>query len=207
MKLYTILTPSHRELYENYFLKSIPNEFDLITIDIPQECPTGEFYKEGWSQTCYRKVQLYEQACRENQGHTFVFSDVDIQFFGNIKQTLLDELGDCDIACQNDTGPYYCSGFWICKANERTLEMFTKMRENYELEDQTTLNKYIHMVKSKFLSKKFFTIAHLTNSVWQGEDFNLTYDILVHHSNWTAGINNKIKLLDKVKEKMNKKNG
>ncbi len=171
-------------------------------MEIPQECPTGEFYKEGWDKTCYRKVELYEKACVENQGELFAFSDVDIQFFGNVKETMIEELGDYDIACQNDTGHYYCSGFFICRGNERTLNMFSKMKKNYESEDQTTLNRHIHMVKSKFLSRKFFTIGHLTYSVWKGTDFNIPYPILIHHSNWVEGIENKIKLLDIVRKKV-----
>ena len=56
MKLYVIFTESHRKLYEDYFLKTLPNEFEWVPLEIPQECPTGEFYKEGWDKTCYRKV-------------------------------------------------------------------------------------------------------------------------------------------------------
>ena len=75
------------------------------------------------------------------------------------------------------------------------------MKKNYSLEDQTTLNKHIHMVKSKFLSNKFFTIGQLIH-VWRGQDFEIPYSILMHHANWTEGIDNKIRLLDKVKEKV-----
>jgi hypothetical protein len=205
MKLYTIYSPSHKRLYKDFFLKSLPNEFEVISEEIKQECPTGEFYKEGWNLTCYRKIELFIKACEENLGNHFVFSDVDIQFFGNIKQTLLDEIGDFDIACQNDTAHFYCSGFFICKANEKTLHMFKEMQRNYVNEDQTSLNLNIHLVKSKFLSKKFFTIAHLTGSPWNGEDFNLPYDILMHHANWTVGTQNKTNLLERVREKMMQK--
>jgi hypothetical protein len=202
MKLYVIFTPSHRNLYENYFLKTLPNDFELVPLEIPQECPTGEFYKEGWDKTCYRKVEIYEKACEENQGKLFAFSDVDVQFFGNIKETMIEELGDYDIACQNDTGLYYCSGFFICNANERTLNMFNMMKKNYNKEDQTSLNEQIHLVRSKFLSRRFFTVAHSTNSVWTGQDFYVPSDILMHHANWTAGIDNKIRLLDLVRKKV-----
>jgi hypothetical protein len=144
---------------------------------------------------------LFHKACEENQGELFAFSDVDIQFFGNVKETMIKELGDYDIACQNDTAQYYCSGFFICRGNESTLNMFSEMKKNYEAEDQTTLNRHIHMVKSKFLSNKFFTIGHILG-LWTGQDFNIPYPILIHHSNWTAGIENKIKLLDIVRKKV-----
>ena len=202
MKLYTIYTESHKNMYENYFLKTLPNEFEVISAEIPQDCPTGEFYKEGWDKTCYKKTELYLRACEENMGETFAFSDVDIQFFGNIKETLLEELGDFDIACQNDTSHYYCSGFFVCRGNERTLNMFREMVKNYDREDQTTLNNHIHLVKSKFLSNKFFTIGHLLNTAWTGQEFDIKHDILMHHSNWVIGIDNKIKLLDLVRKKV-----
>ena len=99
MKAYTIFTPSHKILYSDYFLPTLPDEFDLIPLEIPQECKTGSFYSEGWSKTCYRKVELFYQACKENFGDIFVFYDPDIQFFGNVKNLLIEELGDYDIAC------------------------------------------------------------------------------------------------------------
>lgn len=202
MKLYTMFTNSHKEMYENYFLPSLPDEFELVAIEMPQECSSGFFYSAGWSETCFRKIEIFIKACEENENDTFVFSDVDIQFFGNIKDTLVSELGDFDIACQNDTGNYYCSGFFICRSNDRTLNMFKSMRDNYHKEDQTSLNENIHLCKSKFLSRKFFTIAHITNAVWKGEDVYVPEFILMHHANWTEGIDNKKKLLDMVKNKM-----
>jgi len=205
MKIYTIYSISHEKLFNNYFLKTLPDEFELISKKMSQECATGEFYSEGWDKACYQKVQFFIKACQENLGTHFIYSDVDIQFFGKIKQTMIEELGDYDIACQNDTGSYYCSGFFICKANDRTLNMFKTMSENYNSEDQTTLNQQIHLVKSKFLSRRFFTVAHSTNSVWNGQDFYLPNDILMHHANWTSGIDNKIKLLDFVRKKFEKK--
>ena len=200
MKLYTIFSPSHKEIYEDFFLKTIPNEFEIITTEIEQDCPTGEFYQEGWDRTCFLKVELFIKACEENMGNHFVFSDVDIQFFGNVKEVLLQEIGDYDIACQNDTGPYYCSGFFICMANERTLNLFREMKKNYVKEDQTTLNNNIHLVKSKFLSHRFFTVGHSIGRPWTGQAFQMPADLLVHHANYTVGVPNKILLLKTVRQ-------
>lgn len=206
MKLYTIYTPSHRYFYDNYFIKTLPDEFELISTEIPQECESGHFYKEGWDKTCYKKVEFFLKACEENMGDIFVYSDVDVQFFGKIKGVLIKELGHFDIACQNDTETHYCSGFFICKANKKTLNMFRAMKENYDTEDQKTLNTHIHMCNSKFLSNKFFTIGHLKNSVWNGQDFEIPYKILVHHADYTEGVENKIKLLNLVRGKVNSRN-
>ena len=202
MNLYSIFTPSHRHMYENYFLTSIPDEFKLHIKEIPQECPTGSFYEEGWDKTCFRKVELFEEICKENFGETFIFSDVDIQFFGKIKDVMIDELGDLDIACQDDITTY-SSGFFICRCNDRTLKMFQNMKEFYNKEDQTSLNDQIHICNHKFLSRRFFTFGHVVPRPWNGEDFHIPDDILIHHANWVVGIEDKIRILDLVKDKVN----
>ena len=43
MKVYTTYTPSHKIMYDNYFLKTLPDEFDVHAYEIPQECDTGIF--------------------------------------------------------------------------------------------------------------------------------------------------------------------
>lgn len=204
MNLYTIYTPSHEVFYLDYFLKTLPDEFNVIATQIPQECVTGEFYSDGWNKTCYRKVELFYEACRKNMGKMFFFSDVDIQFFGNIKQTLIKELGDFDIACQDDLSQF-SSGQFICRCNDRTLSLFTNMKKMYRLEDQATLNDQIGICKHKFLSRRFFTSGQvITASHWTGQDFDIPDNILSHHSNWVKGIDDKIKVLDIVRDKFNK---
>ena len=64
-------------------------------------------------------------------------------------------------------------------------------------------NYNITVKKHKFLSKRFFTFGHIVPRPWNGEDFDIRNDILVHHANWVAGIDNKIKILDLVREKFN----
>ena len=202
MKLYTTFTPSHKILYEDYFLKTLPDEFDLHVVeDDEQSCPTGAFYQEGWDKTCYKKVELFIKACQESMGGHFFYCDVDVQFFGNIVEQLLLELEDCDIACQDDITTF-SSGVYICKASETTLKMFETMKDNYNKEDQTTLNDHIHMCKHKKLSHKFFTFGHVVPRPWQGEEFEIPKDILVHHANWVVGIENKMRIMDYVKEQL-----
>ena len=206
MKVYTTFTPSHKVLYENYFLKTLPDEFEVKAYEIPQECNSGDFYSDGWDKTCYRKVELFYKACEENMGDIFVYLDVDIQFFGNIKNILIEELGDFDIACQDDIS-HACSGQFICRCTDRTLNMFANMKEHYRLEDQTTLNDHIWLCRNKFLSRRFFSFGHVMTKPWSEEDFNIPENIVSHHANWVIGIDNKIKIMDIVREKYNKMKG
>jgi hypothetical protein len=204
MNIYTFLTPSHKFLYENYFLKTLPPTFRLNPLDIEhQYCESASFLDKGWTQTTINKIILLIKACEENMGKYFVYSDVDVQFFDkNICNLLMQEIEDKDIACQDDN-TLYCSGFFICNANDRTLKLFNKIycSWNHKDSDQKMLNKYLYLCKSKKLSNKFFTVGQILKKHWTDEVFTLPPDICLHHANWTVGIENKIKLLNLVKDK------
>lgn len=206
MNIYTTYTPSHKILYDNFFLKTLPVCFNLnVFEDNEQLCTSGEYYSDGWTKTTKKKIDLFVKICEENFGNYFFYCDVDVQFFdNNIKDILLQEIGDKDIACQNDVNSY-CSGLFICKSNHKTLNMFRYMQRtyNYIEDDQKCLNKALFMCKHKKLSKKFFTSGFET-SVWRGQHFNVPNDIVMHHANWTVGVRNKVSLLNFVKAEYNK---
>jgi hypothetical protein len=67
-------------LYENYFLKSLPDEFEVIHEEIPQDCNSGNFYDNGWDLTCYKKIEFYEKAVKlklptETQQEEYIFQE------------------------------------------------------------------------------------------------------------------------------------
>lgn len=59
----------------------------------------------------------------------------------------------------------------------------------------------INMCKPKKLSRRFFTIGHILKGKWNGQDFVLPKNIVMHHANFTIGCRSKIQLLDLVKNK------
>jgi hypothetical protein len=202
MKIYTYYTESHKEMFENYFSKTI-QDLEMVSYYGEQECASGSYYQDGWKKTTMKKVDVFIKACEENQGDIFVYSDVDIQFFGPLKETLIQELGDYDIAIQNDYLGGMCSGFFVCKGNERTLKMFESMKSNEDLylEDQHALNMNLNFVKFKPLSHRFWTFG-IYKTQWKNQNFDIPDDILMHHANWTEGLNNKYTLLNVVRNKM-----
>jgi len=205
MKVYTYYTDSHKNFYDDYFSKTLEG-FEIVAFQGEQECKTGSYYQDGWKNTTMKKVDIFVKACEENQNEIFLYSDVDIQFFGPIKQTLLEELGDNDIAFQNDYLGGMCSGFFVCRGNERTLKMFQNMKKNEStyLEDQHALNMNLNNVKFKPLSSKFWTFGAYQTQ-WKNQNFEIPDNILMHHANWTEGLQNKKFLLDFVRQKYNLK--
>lgn len=216
MKLYSLFTESHEKLMYEYFIPSLfkvedTTNIDLVIKKIPQLCKSASFGDNGWFETMLIKAEYHIQSCLENMGQKFIYMDCDIQFFKPFAITMIEELADYDIACQNDVFPYenrttYCAGLFICKANEKTLKFFIDLYKSmnyYKHNDQIALNQNLHQLKHKILSSNFYTISQTTNVLWDNNYniSNIPSNILVHHANWTHGIDNKIKLLNFIKSK------
>jgi hypothetical protein len=206
MKIFTLYTPSHRSLFEEYFVTSLlmmrEPRFVLESRYCPQECPAAEYNTAGWEQTTLRKTEVFLEAVGE--GETFVYADCDVQFFDNCYDHLLAALGDFDIAFQSD-GPHgFCSGFFISKVNARTRCLFEQTRLLHPAfgRDQKAINSAIHLANAVALpGDAYFTIGSTNNwTNWNCEPVAAPDGILAHHANFTLGVSNKRRLMDAVKE-------
>jgi nucleotide-diphospho-sugar transferase len=218
IKLYALYTPSHEILKDNYFLPSIQDDFDIILEEWEQTCPTAQFLSEGWTQTTMRKVDLIIRAIHENWGSFFIFSDVDIQFFRPIKKTIISLIKNYDLIIQkNNPEGVLCSGFFACRGNEKTLQLWTDVKKRMQEtsnSDQISLNQCIkrnsknnpYDIAWNYLPDTFFGGGTLTGYLWYpGTKLPIPNGIMMHHANWTQGIKNKIAQLEYVKKHVLKK--
>jgi hypothetical protein len=224
MKIYTVFTESHYDMFKNYFIKSFPFEsnLELVIKFKPQLCKTAEFTSDGWKDTMMYKVDCFIDAINETkENECFIFSDPDIQFFNNFYDDLLKELGDNDAAFQNDYGGGVNTGFFIMRSTPKIKSFLNTVKANLHHfpEEQACFNYIIrnfHKYQSisfdwKMLPKKYWTYGEIAiqrpkngqpYSTWEeGQDFEIPKDILLHHANWTTPFSNKIKILDIVKQK------
>ena len=214
IKLYALYTPSHKILKDKYFLPSIQDDFDIVLEFYDQTCPSAKFMREGWTETTMRKVDLIIRAIKENWGSIFIFSDVDIQFFCPIQQTVLMYMHDNDMMIQkNSPSGVLCTGFFVCRGNEKTLQLWKDVKKTMEkgglYSDQNSLNHCIkrhsknnpYNVNWSYLPDTFFGGGTLTGCEWHpGESLPIPRDIMMHHANWTKGIKNKIAQLVYVRK-------
>ena len=212
IKLYALYTPSHKILADKFFLPTIQDDFELIIVKVDQTCPTAQFLERGWRQTTIQKVDLIIQAVKDNWGKVFIFSDVDIQFFGPIQQHILSLMQDNDLIIQkNSPNGVICSGFFACRGNEKTLRLWQDVRKvmvRTRLSDQRSLNRCLRKqkrrgnlygIKWNYLPPIFFGGGALTGKRWHpGTKLLVPQGVVMHHANWTIGIKNKIKQLKYV---------
>ena len=208
MRLYSICTPSHRPLLTRWFLPTLPDDLELVLEAHPQECPTGEFMRDGWLRSMRRKVDVVLRGIHENWGELFVHADVDCQFFDAIEGTLCALLEDNDMLIQrNDPKGGLCAGFFACRANDRTLELWNLIRRDLAgggRNDQVLLNQRLRRrgcaVKWAYLPHTFFGGGTLAGRLWEpGMTLEVPDGIQVHHANWTIGVTRKHQQLEYVR--------
>lgn len=206
MKIYTFFTPSHEKLF-NIFLSNFPynEDVELVVKWFPQECTDGQYMSSGWMSTMRRKVLYIIQSLEETkENEWFVHSDCDILLFNGWDKILNNETKDSDMLIQNDHTSL-CAGFFFCKSNSRTKELWKLVYENLDKfeHDQAAMNYYLTRVKdfkAAILPNSYFTYGYHKKGVWNGEEFTVPniQNLKMFHANWTAGVKNKMELINKV---------
>lgn len=214
IKIYVFYTPSHEELFFEWFLPTLQDDFDIVVERYAQECLSGKFMREGWIDTMLRKVDLIIRAIYENWGKIFIHSDVDVQFFKGFQKEILSLMKDYDMIIQKDNpSGQVCAGFFISRGNEKTLNLWKTIRKsmirNPSRHDQNVLNDIIRGSNSigiswDYLPITFFSGGTLTGKYWQpGKKIKIPKNIILHHANWTQGVKNKIAQLKFVRNLVN----
>lgn len=220
MDLLTNYSDINEVLYYNYFLKSEIKEYNVIAEKLEQKCKSGSYMSEGWSDITRDKMISIRNYIHNTKNECFLYSDVDVLFLQKTKDYLIKLLydSDVDILFQSDLQEIdlsyiYNTGFFICKVNNITKKLFdyisNKTFEKNE-DDQVVLNNIIKDfdIKVKCLSKLIYNynfwrldnIQYKDNINWSDDIFiKIPNDTLVFHANWTVGIDNKIKLLDMIR--------
>lgn len=207
MNIYSCYTDSHFELFQmmKESLEKTNPDLNLISEKFPQDCETGNFGEKGWSDTMHRKTGQILSAIKNED--VFIYTDADVYFLKPFKDKILEELGDYDIALQDDSISGLCTGFWIAKSSDRIYNLWLDAKNNIERfgNEQNALTSLIHRhpIRWKMLSRStVFTYGHLGLGIWNNNSFEFDRNIAVAHANWTVGIENKTNLIKYIRNKI-----
>jgi hypothetical protein len=200
-------TPSHAQLFEQYFLASVPNDVSFKAQYISND-GDGYYKSTGWWRAIIDKIDFIEEIILNEWGSTFIFSDVDVQFFGPISAVVSKSLNGYDVVCQKDSpGGTLCTGFFGARANENNLSAWRYVRMLVQqhwgqLHDQNAFNQAVrrHAVKWAFLPLSFFGGGTFSGKIWNpGANLHVPASPLLHHANYTCGVSNKALQLEYVR--------
>ena len=128
-----------------------------------------------------------------------------------MKWTIEKEIEGYDMVIQRD-GPgegELCAGFFACQANEAVKELWLKVHEimkaDAKRDDQQPLNHLLKgratKVRWKRLPNDFLSGGTLHTELWvPGKIIPAPVTVILHHANWTFGIDNKLAQLKQVRE-------
>jgi hypothetical protein len=141
MKLVTYYTDSHFDLYKNYFIPSIKDNFEIFEKCGNQVCSEGSYFNPGFNETTKNKIEfLLESLEHLNEDEIVLFSDVDIVFLSPVKE-YLDQYIEYDMVFQEGFGGLN-TGFFIMKNKKPVKDLLKLVIDNCHLyhDDQVALN-------------------------------------------------------------------
>lgn len=213
-KMYCMYTPSFENLFTQFFLPSLKDDFELIVNVYPQECSSGDYRSEGWNKTMLKKLEMLKEAVLENwNDQPFFYSDIDIIFLKPILEISLDHLGDHDfVAQQSWPRNALCAGFFVMRGNEKTLKWITiayNLLKNEVCEDdQVALREALKYFKKNEIAWKLLpheqypngraVLKHPTGHYTEDSEIELNDAMILFHANCCVGLENKYHFLTRV---------
>jgi Nucleotide-diphospho-sugar transferase len=207
--LYSLFTPSHRVLKEQFFEPTVPSDVELRLRFLDMD-GAGFIQDPSWRRAILCKVELILEALDRHRGDVFAYTDVDVQFFGSFAAWFHDALSRNDLVFQTDApGPALCAGFFFCRANDVTRALWQQVLEQVRVteareDDQQVAGRLVWKtpgLRFDCLSPVFFGGGTLTGRGWvPGDTLQIPRGLLMHHANFTAGIGNKVRQLEHVRE-------
>ena len=211
MKIYACFSKTHRTMFEDYFRKTLPSGTELSHRELADLCATGAYKSAGFQAICVEKmiylVSAIEDELRNTDPQVFVFSDVDLRFYGEIEEDLMAYMGDdYEIAFQDDGPGGCCTGFLAIRPTMKVLEFFRAVVAHMGATgamDQDATNELLRRQGAgaprwRMLPARYWTFGRSGRHWEPGIVVTPPPDMLVHHANWTRGIDNKILLLEAV---------
>jgi len=194
MRFCATYSDSHRGFLDDFFLKTFPFEAEttLILERMPQKCATGWLFADGWREQMIEKQKFINKNLQTFfLDEVLVFCDVDISFYGDVRDDLLECLGGNDIAFMKDHNSDEhgrCGGFFVLKSNDKMRDLFGSVLHNltsfnksepttFNTSEQQTINSALNSmpeVKWTYLPPRYYTHGLYTKGLKNFSEENQT---------------------------------
>jgi Nucleotide-diphospho-sugar transferase len=171
MKIFCVVTPSHKILYERFFLPSLDKRsFGLHSSLLDQE-GSGEFLADDFKNCIRFKLTKIIESIQNHPGAIIVWSDVDLQFFG-LKPSHISSYFEpnFDFVAQrlNYEDTNVCGGFYAIRCSGQTLKFFHQVEEltlsttggNEQDAINLALNADSPKINWRFFGREFYARTH-----------------------------------------------
>ena len=206
MNMLAVISPSHEQLYREFFLKNLPADATVLEKHL-QTSGKGDYLANDWQTGVTTKLRFaLEHLDNSAPGSTFVLSDIDILFYPSLSMTDLQRELDArkvDILFQAESADpdwhEVNTGFYIARNTPFVRGILTKALELCERSgtknDQTAMNSILdpadYNVKWGLLPIRYYA---------RSQCFPPPRDIVLHHANCTHSVAQKCSQLRRVEK-------
>lgn len=212
MRLVTYYTPSHREMCERFVLSRSHGFTDVRFSECQQLCPTGEFKSDGWNECMLDKLRTLLSLPID--GEPTLYVDADVCLRSGLAEWCLSEIADHDFHAigYSDDVLQWCAGVMLFRSTIRThawFRLIADLSPIWNAPDQDC----IHALRSQCAERNgglpvpmwvapgdqvcnWATVGGRTP--WEGEEFDVPQSCVAWHANWTIGVENKWRMLERV---------
>jgi hypothetical protein len=215
LRIVSYYTPSHKEMCQRFVMSRAYDFHERRFSAFEQTCPTGEFKSSGWNDCMLDKLRcLLSLPC---DGMPTLYVDADVALMPGLHDWLssyVDQLDQADIAFSDDV-VQWCAGIMVFRSVSPVLEFFrtvAHMSGVLNLPDQDVIHHLrawaqstggVLPIRPRLLPREVFCNWATVNAPtvpapWDGQGFVLPATCLAWHANWTIGIDNKMRMLDRV---------
>lgn len=147
MKVYSICTSPTRILKDEWFVRSLRDDWELNITDLdgaPQG--NGDYLSREWYYCIRKKIDILVEAVGANPGDIILWADIDIQFFRPCSGLIRRCMRGRDMVFQmwNGSGREVNTGFMAVRCNDRSRAFFKAVAqtpfEHRAFADQDAIN-------------------------------------------------------------------
>ena len=190
IKIFCCYTASHAELFANHFRPSLPAGLQIEAIHLNQLQTSGDFAGHGYLECLRQKIRLLIDSLVRSGGAIVVCTDVDIIFLrDDLAEDLCRRMAETghDVLFQREgrRNREINGGFYVCRANERSLaffrEVLARLEKDLDMLDQTAINQLLSEgfpLRWDVLPFRYFARTH---------GWPPPRDLMLYHANETLG--------------------
>ena len=134
IKVFGICTKSYENIYNDLFLTTMPESLkeDLTVVHLNDiDGIHGNVMSDEFKRITFKKVELIHQWIKSNIGNVIVFCDLDIVFFRDFKEDILNQITNYDMLLHGYDENNYNVGFMAFKCSEKVLKFWSLVVDNF----------------------------------------------------------------------------
>ncbi len=218
----TAFDENFRPMFERQFLPAftkfgLDKKYELEVHELGDVY--GSYGEPRYNQSYRDELKRVIARIEANTDRGIIWSDVDIRLYRDPTEYIQQTMHGADLSCIMDRmptvpptlPPVVCTGFQYFWPSYKVIQ-FMKRWEQLDIEPgknwqspQDSFNEALVECRMnvRHLDKRFWTVGLSgEKAIWDGADVvtlpNPPDDIILHHGNYTIGLDNKLRLMDEI---------